>query len=126
MITGAVSSRPLESFGADPSAVIGALGQKYSVDIMGATHEPRSAQELSDSLDVPVATSYRRINDLDEVGLLEHVDSVLTEERNRTDVYRREVDAIRIEFGSGSVSVTVDERSGVELALDEAWRSLPD
>jgi hypothetical protein len=47
------------------------LGREYSMAILGATSEPKSATRLSESLDIPVATCYRRVAELVSVGLLE-------------------------------------------------------
>ena len=99
------------------------LGNKYSAEILDATDEPRSAQELSDELEIPIATCYRRIDELTEHNLLELHDNILSDDRRRIKVYRRNVDAIRVEFDE-ELSVDVEERSEVTNKLDEAWRTL--
>jgi len=99
------------------------LGNKYSAEILEATDEPRSAQELSDELEIPIATCYRRIDELTEHDLLELHDNILSDDRRRIKVYRRNVDAIRIEFDE-TLAVNIDERSEVTNKLDEAWRTL--
>ena len=100
-----------------------ALGNKYSPEILDATDEPRSAQELSEQLDIPIATCYRRIDELTEHDLLELHDNVLSDERRRIKVYRRNVDSVRVQF-ENSLSVEVEERTEVTSTLDEAWKSL--
>jgi len=99
------------------------LGNKYSAEILDATEEPRSAQELSDELEIPIATCYRRIDELTEHDLLELHDNILSDDRRRIKVYRRNVDAINVEF-EDELSVDVEERSEVTNKLDEAWRTL--
>ncbi|AWB27522.1 winged helix-turn-helix domain-containing protein [Halococcoides cellulosivorans] len=99
------------------------LGNKYSAEILDATDEPRSAQDLSDELDIPIATTYRRIDELTDHNLLELHDSVLSEDRRRIKVYRRNVDEVRVDFDD-SLSIVVEERSEVANKLDEAWRTL--
>ncbi len=99
------------------------LGNKYSAEILDATEEPRSAQELSDELEIPIATCYRRIDELTEHNLLELHDNILSDDRRRIKVYRRNVDAIRVEFEE-ELDVDVEERSEVTNKLDEAWRTL--
>jgi DNA-binding LytR/AlgR family response regulator len=99
------------------------LGNKYSAEILDATDEPRSAQELSDELDIPIATCYRRIDELTEHNLLELHDNILSDDRRRIKVYRRNVDAVRIEFDE-ALTVDIEERSEVTNTLDEAWRTL--
>ncbi|PSP42451.1 ArsR family transcriptional regulator [Halobacteriales archaeon QH_2_66_30] len=99
------------------------LGNKYSAEILDATDEPRSAQELSDELDIPIATCYRRIDELTEHDLLELHDNILSDDRRRIKVYRRNVDAVRVEFDE-ALTVDIEERSEVTNTLDEAWRTL--
>jgi len=99
------------------------LGNKYSAEILDATDEPRSAQELSDELDIPIATCYRRIDELTEYNLLELHDNILSDDRRRIKVYRRNVEAVRVEFDE-ALTVDIEERSEVTNTLDEAWRTL--
>ena len=99
------------------------LGNKYSAEILDATNEPRSAQELSDELDIPIATCYRRIDELTEHDLLELHDNILSDDRRRIKVYRRNVDTVRVEFDE-ALTVNIEERSEITNTLDEAWRTL--
>lgn len=99
------------------------LGEKYNSDILAETDEPKSAQELSEELDVPIATCYRRIENLEEANLLELFDRPLSEEHRRVNVYRRSVDGIEITFRQG-LDVQLDERSAVRDKLDRVWRDV--
>ena len=101
------------------------LGNKYSAEILDATDEPISAQDLSDELEIPIATCYRRIDELTEHDLLELHDNILSDDRRRIKVYRRNVDEVRVDFDDG-LTVHVEERSEVTNKLDEAWRTLSD
>jgi predicted transcriptional regulator len=108
----------------DGTEMLRVLGNEYNPEILSFAHEPRSAQELSDELDVPIATCYRRIEELTDADLLEHHDRVLSDERRRVNVYRRNVEEVVVDFSEGDVSVTVEERRKVKNRLDEAWRTL--
>jgi predicted transcriptional regulator len=110
---------------AESEEVLEALGKKYSPDILEATHNEKSAQELSELLDVPIATCYRRINELDEAGLLSLSDRPLSDEHRRISVYRRNVDEVRIDF-TGGIDVEIEERSEVKNKLDDVWRTISD
>ncbi|MEF8779249.1 MAG: helix-turn-helix domain-containing protein [Haloferacaceae archaeon] len=105
--------------------LIEVLGNKYNTDILSATTEPKSAQDLSEELDVPIATCYRRIDELTDAELLELYDRPLSEEHRRVKVYRRNVDQVEIDFREG-VSVDVTERTEVKNRLDDVWRTLSD
>jgi predicted transcriptional regulator len=110
---------------AAPEDVLHALGKKYSPEILEATGSERSAQEISEVLDVPIATCYRRINDLEEVGLLSLSDRPLSDEHRRISVYRREVDEVQVNFEQ-TLSIDVEERSEVKNKLDDVWRTISD
>jgi predicted ArsR family transcriptional regulator len=103
--------------------ILQTLGNKYSAEILDATDEPASAQELSDELGIPIATCYRRIDELTEHGLLELHDNILSDDRRRIKVYRRSVEEVTVDF-DGGLSVHVEDRSEVTNKLDEAWRTL--
>ena len=104
--------------------VLRVLGNEYNAEILEATNEPHSAQELSESLDVPIATCYRRIDELTEADLLELYDRPLSDEHRRINVYRRNVDEVRVEFDEEECHVLVQERSEIKNKLDDVWRTL--
>jgi len=108
----------------DGTEMLRVLGNEYNPQILSFAHEPRSAQELSDELDVPIATCYRRIEELTDADLLEHHDRVLSDERRRVNVYRRNIEEVVVNFSEGNVTVDVEERRKVKNRLDEAWRTL--
>lgn len=103
--------------------LITVLGNKYNTDILSATGEAMSAQDLSEQLDVPIATCYRRINELEEAELLELHDRPLSDEHRRVKVYRRKVDGVGVDFRNG-LTVEIEERSAVKNRLDDVWRDL--
>lgn len=104
--------------------VLRVLGNEYNAEILEATNEPHSAQELSEELNVPIATCYRRIDELTEADLLELYDRPLSDEHRRINVYRRNVDEVRVEFEDEGCRVTVQERSEIKNKLDDVWRTL--
>jgi len=108
----------------DGIEMIRVLGNEYNPQILSFAHEPRSAQGLSDELGVPIATCYRRIEELQEADLLEHHDRVLSDERRRVNVYRRNIEEVVVGFSGGDVTVEVEERQRIKNRLDEAWRTL--
>lgn len=103
--------------------LLSTLGNKYSAEILDAADEPKSAQDLSDELEIPIATCYRRIDELTEHGLLELHDSILSDDRRRIKVYRRNVDEVEVRFDE-DLTVGVTDRAEVTNTLDEAWRAL--
>ncbi|ESS12376.1 MAG: putative transcriptional regulator [uncultured archaeon A07HR60] len=105
--------------------LIEVLGTEYNVAILVATEEPKSAKQLSTELDVPIATCYRRIDQLEEAGLLELHDRPLSDERRRVKVYRRAVENVEIDF-NGALNISVDERTAAQTELDTARQRFVD
>ncbi|ELY37925.1 winged helix-turn-helix domain-containing protein [Natronorubrum tibetense] len=83
---------------ADSTAVLSALGNKYSAEILCAAGTPKSAQALSNDIEIPIATCYRRIEELVDAGLLTCEGRQLSEEGRRTNIYRRTLDEIEVDF----------------------------
>ncbi|MFB6298998.1 MAG: helix-turn-helix domain-containing protein [Halobacteriales archaeon] len=110
----------------DPNRVIRVFGKQHSVEILEAADDAVSVQELSEELDVPQTTCYRRVEDLLDTGLLEFEDSILSEAQQRVNVYRRNIDGISVGFHGDGFSLSVEERSRVKNKLDDVWRKLPD
>lgn len=101
------------------TSVLQALGNKYSAEILCAARTPTSAQELSDELDVPIATCYRRIEELEEVGLLRCEGRQLSDEGRRTNVYRRTLDEFAIEFSGENPTLSTEDRSAAKNEIQQ-------
>ena len=108
----------------DPASVLRVLGNKYNADILRATHTPKSAQDLSEELDIPIATSYRRIEELREHDLLELEGREFSEEGRRTKVYRRKIDEIAISFGQDEFELDLKARTEAKNNLVDVWSDL--
>jgi DNA-binding Lrp family transcriptional regulator len=104
------------------------LGQKYSVDILRAADEPRSVSWLSQELEIPASTCYRRVNELCENTYLEEVTADGSNDKTR---YRRTTDSIEIDLASdllirlsqsrerkGIVTLDSGEPDGFSRAVD--------
>lgn len=112
-----------------PAELLEVLGRKYSTEILAAAAEPVPVRALEEEHDVPIATAYRRIEELVEVGLLEHGGHRLTEDRQRTTVYRRTVESLSVEFGDGELSLDLEEcdDEGDDRpadGIDDLWKAV--
>lgn len=108
----------------ESAEVMRVLGRKYNPEILCSAHEPKTVKEFSERLDIPIATCYRRIDELEEIGLVELHDQQFTDSNRVTNVYRRNVDAIEITFASGSMNIEFEEEAAVQHKLDNIWRDL--
>jgi predicted transcriptional regulator len=75
-----------------------AIGKKYAIEILSATAEPTTAVSLSNELGIPIATCYRRLNQLEGCGLVEVAGTTLSDKHQRCQQYKRTIDEINIKF----------------------------
>ncbi|MDZ7729958.1 MAG: helix-turn-helix domain-containing protein [Natrialbaceae archaeon] len=103
----------------DSGSVLSALGNKYSAEILCAAGTPKSAQALSQDIEVPIATCYRRIEELVEAGLLECEGRQLSEEGRRTNIYRRTLDEIEVDFSKEEPAFSRKRRTEAKNRLED-------
>ncbi len=112
------SGGPVRNDG-ESNAVLSALGSKYSAEILCAAGTPKSAQALSDDIEIPIATCYRRIEELVEAGLLECEGRQLSEEGRRTNIYRRTLDEIEVDFSDDAPQCSQKRRTEAKNKLQD-------
>ncbi len=103
----------------ESSTLLSALGNKYSAEILCAAGTPKSAQTLSEDIEIPIATCYRRIEELVDVGLLECEGRRLSDEGRRTNIYRRTLDEIEIDFTGDQPQFSRKRRTEAKNRLEE-------
>ena len=103
----------------ESNTLLSALGSKYSAEILCAAGTPKSAQALSEDIEVPIATCYRRIEELVDAGLLTCEGRQLSEEGRRTNIYRRTLDEIEIDFSAGQPQLSKKRRTEAKNRLQD-------
>ena len=106
----------------DSTAVLSALGSKYSAEILCAAGTPKSAQALSEDIEVPIATCYRRIEELVDAGLLTCEGRQLSDEGRRTNIYRRTLDEIVVDFSGEEPQFSQKRRTEAKNKLQDQLR----
>lgn len=92
----------------DPDAVLTALSKPYDREILAiAQDRPVAAQDLLDRTPIPQSTLYRRINELQDAGLLEVVDTTI-QGGHPVDRYRCPLQGLTIRIAEGEVQVDWD------------------
>lgn len=85
------------------------LGSKYINAILSRTSVKEcSASELSNELNIPLATVYRKIKLLEESGLLENVKNIINISGNEEKFYRCLISDATVNFHEGKLSVKVE------------------
>ena len=104
---------------ADSTAVLSALGNKYSAEILCAAGTPKSAQALSEDIEIPIATCYRRIEELVDAGLLTCEGRQLSDEGRRTNIYRRTLDELEVDFSDDQPQLSRKHRTEAKNRLQD-------
>ena len=107
------------------AAILKMIGDEYARSIIIATiARPRSAAELSTILKIPIATVYRKINELQRMGLLVREKTKFTEKSKLVDLYRSAVKSINVRMDSSGVKVTYQYNTDMVKRLVLVWEDL--
>jgi len=77
-----------------------------------------SAQELSEKLDIPIAVCYRRIKEMEAVGLIKVVERYLNRKGKRVNIYKSMVKRAKIEFRDGCWMADLEMMGGSQYQWD--------
>lgn len=78
----------------------------YSVKIISmAMQRPITVQEVSEELEIPPATCYRKVNELVEKGVLGEVQKVLVEKQKRRSAYISLIKEVKMEITSEGIKL---------------------
>lgn len=106
-------------------ALLRAMADEYSLKILiSLIDRAESVNNISRVNDIPIATAYRRVSELQEAGLLVIERGVLTEDGKRYDLYRSAVRSMQVSFKSGAVEIDVVPNRDAVSKLENIWLSL--
>jgi predicted transcriptional regulator len=104
--------------------VIELLANKHSRAIISLTSiKECSAIQLSQELDIPLATVYRKLKLLEAAGLIQHVKTIVNLQGNEERYFRCAISEATVHINSGVISVEVkkEERNYKIIRL---WKRL--
>ena len=104
--------------------IIELLANKHSREIVSLTSTKEcSAIQLSQELDIPLATVYRNLKLLEADGLIQHVKTIINLQGNEERFFRCVITDIMVHINNGVISIDVkkDERSYKIIRL---WKRL--
>lgn len=96
-----------ESEGPDLDALLDALSDPDCRTLIGAIDEPMTANELSESCEIPQSTTYRKLDQLSDATLLEELTEIRSDGRHTT--------RYAIAFEDVEVSLTDDREFALEI-----------
>ncbi|MDG5817341.1 winged helix-turn-helix domain-containing protein [Natronococcus sp. A-GB7] len=110
--------------GDDPGPVLDLLADPYARRILTAANdEPMTAKALSEACDASLPTIYRRVDTLDEQGLLEET-RVVDSDGSHRRVYRTTVESVRATLEGDELRVVVDTRDDLAGNFTDLWEEL--
>jgi len=87
--------------------VLNTLLDVWSIKILSkAMERPVTVQEISEELNIPQATCYRKFKELMEKGLLFETQKVLVEGQKRRTAYVSALESLKIEITSQGVNLS--------------------
>jgi ribosomal protein S25 len=101
------------------------LTDEYSAKILLATYKRRiSAQEISQRYGIPIAACYRKIRILEEAGLIQCVDRILTQKGKRKNLYTSCLRNAYIFFENGKLRARFQLATGAVRDFGGDWNGL--
>ena len=95
------------------------LSDPYSIRILSATlHRPLDAITMSNMLDIPIAVCYRRIRELEELGLIEKAGRKLTKKGKWINLYKAKIKDAEMKMENGKIFLKIKFRYGKEDELE--------
>ncbi len=95
----------MENKSSDLEKIVKVLTDGYAIKILVATNkEHKSAIELSQELDVPIAACYRRIHALEDVGFLESQEKV-TAKGKKMKYYKAKIKKANIRIENNTLII---------------------
>jgi hypothetical protein len=86
--------------------------------------QPRSAPEILRTNHLPQSTLYRKLHDLQEIGLVGIQRSAITEDGKRVELFRSRLQELKVELRGASLRIDVRFRDLASERLQDLWSDL--
>ena len=101
--------------------ILTVLGDEYSRKILSILAKNElNAQEISDNLDIPTSTTYRKIKNVENLGLVRKTKVVRTLEGLDESYYKSLVSGIDVKFKDGEISCKI-EKFTMDEKIQRLW-----
>ena len=102
--------------------ILDALGEPAGRGILLMLNDaPRSAQELLTTSGIPQSTLYRKLHDLQELGLVGVQRTAITSDGKRVDLYRSLLEELKVDLAGGGLRIQVRFRDLAAERLKQMW-----
>ena len=83
-----------------------------------------SVEELSQTEMIPISTTYRRVNEMKDAGILTVEKTILTDEGKKFELYRSTFKAIHIDLNQGEIQIEAELNEDVATRLSRLWAAM--
>jgi DNA-binding transcriptional ArsR family regulator len=105
--------------------ILDALGDPVARQILlMLSDQPRSAPDLLKTNHIPQSTLYRKLHDLQTLGLVGIQRSAITEDGKRVELFRSRLEELRVELRGASLRIDVRFRDLAAERLHDLWSDL--
>ncbi len=102
--------------------ILDALGDPAARGILLMLNEaPRSAQEMLQTNHIPQSTLYRKLHDLQELGLVGIQRTAITPDGKRVDLYRSLLEELKVDLVGDTLRIQVRFRDLAAERLKDMW-----
>lgn len=116
--TGAVPTEPRNR----EERLLDALGDGVVRRILSATDgAARTAPELNQATGVPLTTLYRKLHELEALGLIGIERSAITGDGKRVDFYRSRLEEARVDVRAGTFTLSARYRNLSAVRMENLW-----
>ena len=110
----------------DDDEILSILGDEYSRKILSIlSKNEMSAQEISNNLGIPNSTTYRKIKNLENLGLVKKTKVIRTLEGLDESYYKSLVSGIDIKFKGGEITCKT-EKFTMDQKIQRLWEKFSD
>lgn len=105
--------------------ILDALGDPASRGILLMLNDaPHSAQEILSANPIPQSTLYRKLHDLQQLGLVGVQRTAITPEGKRVDLYRSLLEELRVDLKGKDLRIQVRFRDLASERLRDLWHTM--
>ncbi len=105
--------------------ILNALGDPAARELLLKLNEaPHAAQELLSTNSIPQSTLYRKIHELEELGLVGIQRTAITQEGKRVDLYRSLLEELTVELKGSQIRIDLRFRDLSAERLRTMWKDL--
>ena len=110
----------------DYSGLPRVIMDEKNIRILSATaFRPLSAREIAYMFDIPLVSCYRKMAELESLGLLKCVDRPLTQSGKRVKVYKSQLIRVSVNFEGGKLKITLDVAWKKTQHFEVSWTQTP-